>query len=118
MCQIAIVSSVVGGVVAYAKIAERHGATLRGRGFVFGLAFDDRRVAAAAARAAFERGVVIETAGAHDEVLKFLGPLTIGEAQLCDGLNIVAAAVADVAPLVRSAARPTKAAPNHHGAHL
>ncbi|MFT5429399.1 MAG: diaminobutyrate-2-oxoglutarate transaminase [Myxococcota bacterium] len=80
----------------FQKIAERFGGQMRGRGFVYGVAFDDHRVAGAASRAAFEQGVVIETAGANDEVLKFLAPLTIDVAQLREGLDVLESAVAGV----------------------
>ena len=38
---------------------------------------------------AFRRGLVIETSGAFDEVLKFLPALTISEEELGRGLAIV-----------------------------
>jgi diaminobutyrate-2-oxoglutarate transaminase len=40
-------------------------------------------------RAAFERGLIIETAGPRDEVLKVLPPLTIGEGELREGLDLL-----------------------------
>lgn len=69
------------------ELARRHGATVRGRGFVYGIDFDDTDLAGAASREAFERGLLIETAGAHDEVLKFLAPLTISDGLLEQGLG-------------------------------
>ncbi|MFT4628869.1 MAG: diaminobutyrate-2-oxoglutarate transaminase, partial [Myxococcota bacterium] len=80
----------------FRRIANRFGGQLRGRGFVYGVAFDDHRVADAATRAAFEQGVVIETSGAHDEVLKFLAPLTIDVERLREGLDVVENAVAAI----------------------
>ena len=38
---------------------------------------------------AFKRGLVIETAGVNDEVLKFLPPLTTSEEEFAQGLDIV-----------------------------
>lgn len=38
---------------------------------------------------AFERGLIIELAGANDDVLKFLPPLVIEEELLKEGLSIV-----------------------------
>jgi diaminobutyrate-2-oxoglutarate transaminase len=75
------------------RIAEAHGAILRGRGLISGLAFADASVAARAARAAFGEGLIIETAGADDQVLKLLPPLTISVAELEQGLAIIARAV-------------------------
>lgn len=63
---------------------------VRGRGLMFGLACDsDRTLAARISAEAFRRGLVIETSGAHDEVLKFLPALTISEDELGRGLAIV-----------------------------
>ncbi len=77
-----------------ARIAEAHGGTVRGRGLILGLSFDDATIAERAARNAFERGLVIETAGADDQVLKLLPPLTLTSAELERGLDIIESAVA------------------------
>ena len=45
-------------------------------------------------QAAFAQGLVIETSGARDQVVKVLAPLTISDADLDHGLDILAAAVA------------------------
>jgi diaminobutyrate-2-oxoglutarate transaminase len=37
----------------------------------------------------FERGLVIETSGAHDQVVKILAPLNIPMALLAQGLDIL-----------------------------
>jgi acetylornithine/succinyldiaminopimelate/putrescine aminotransferase len=44
-------------------------------------------VAPRIARAAFERGLIVETAGPDDEVLKLLPPLTIDPETLQEGLG-------------------------------
>ncbi|MFF2371383.1 diaminobutyrate--2-oxoglutarate transaminase [Agromyces sp. NPDC058110] len=63
---------------------------VRGRGLMYGLACDaDRGLAARISKQAFTRGLVIETSGAYDEVLKFLPALTITEDELRAGLAIV-----------------------------
>lgn len=67
----------------------------RGRGLIQGLAFEDPDLAGRISRAAFERGLVIETAGPEDEVLKLLPPLTIDESTLLEGLEIVAESLAE-----------------------
>ncbi|MGW4928337.1 diaminobutyrate--2-oxoglutarate transaminase [Agromyces sp. NPDC004153] len=75
------------------RIAADHpgqGFVVRGRGLMYGLACDgDRTLAGRISKAAFRRGLVIETSGAFDEVLKFLPALTIEEDELRRGLAIV-----------------------------
>lgn len=69
--------------------------TVRGRGLMYGLASTTRpELASAISAAAFERGLVIETSGAKDEVLKFLPALTITADELGRGLAIVREALA------------------------
>jgi diaminobutyrate-2-oxoglutarate transaminase len=79
-----------------ATIAARHPGHLveRGRGLFRGLAsLTDSDFAARVSRQAFGRGVVIETAGAYSEVVKFLPPLTTDDETLLRGLDVVEAAV-------------------------
>jgi diaminobutyrate-2-oxoglutarate transaminase len=75
------------------QIAAGFGGTPRGRGMIQGIAFDDIETAREISRAAFERGVVVETAGRDDEVLKILPPLTIPDEALEQGLDIIAECV-------------------------
>lgn len=72
------------------------GATVRGRGLFGGLHFRDLDVAGKVAAECFQRGLLVETSGPDDEVLKFLPPLNIPKDLLQRGLGIVAAAVATV----------------------
>ncbi|MDZ7679457.1 MAG: diaminobutyrate--2-oxoglutarate transaminase [Acidimicrobiales bacterium] len=75
------------------EITETHpelGGEVKGRGMIKGIAFDDPAVASRIARHAFERGLIIETAGPDDEVLKLLPPLTIEPDTLREGLGIIA----------------------------
>jgi diaminobutyrate--2-oxoglutarate aminotransferase len=77
-------------------IAAEHadaGATVRGRGLAWGLAFDDPSLASAVCDAAFERGLLIETSGAKGQVSKLLPALTITQEEIDAGLDIVAEAV-------------------------
>jgi diaminobutyrate-2-oxoglutarate transaminase len=77
-------------------IAERHPGELevRGRGLFQGIAsLTDRSFASGVSRDAFEHGVLIETAGAYSEVVKFLPPLTTDDATLLRGVDVVEAAV-------------------------
>ncbi len=74
-----------------------------GRGLIRGLGFADPQTAGQVRRAAFALGLVIECAGADDEVLKFLPALTIEEDELRQGLAIVEEALADVRAAVPAA---------------
>ncbi len=67
--------------------------TPKGRGLARGLQFSQPELAAKACAAAFERGLIIETAGPSDEVMKLMPPLTISDAELDEGLAVVADAV-------------------------
>lgn len=69
--------------------ADRYGGERRGRGLIQGVQFKSPKLASAASAAGFRRGLIIETSGPHDEVLKVLPPLTIPEAQLRAGLDII-----------------------------
>lgn len=69
--------------------------TVRGRGLMLGLASTKfPELAGRTSAEAFKRGVVIETSGARDEVLKFLPALTISADELDRGLAIVREALA------------------------
>lgn len=73
------------------------GLAVRGRGLIQGLVCTAQpELANQIARKAFERGIVIETSGAHDEVLKILPALTIEDELLARGLDAIEASVADV----------------------
>ncbi|HSH27472.1 MAG TPA: aminotransferase class III-fold pyridoxal phosphate-dependent enzyme, partial [Wenzhouxiangella sp.] len=72
-------------------------ATRRGRGFIQGLAFDDVELAGKISAECFKHGLVIETAGIDDQVLKLLPPLTIADEDLEKGLSIIERAVMKVA---------------------
>ncbi len=79
------------------EIAERHPDVVvgvKGRGMMRGLDVGDGETSARIVRAAFEAGLVIETSGAHDQIVKVLAPLTISEADLDLGLDILSRAVA------------------------
>jgi diaminobutyrate-2-oxoglutarate transaminase len=54
-----------------------------------GLLFHDADLAAAITADAFANGLIIERCGPLDEVIKFLAPLTIGYAELDEGLDIL-----------------------------
>ena len=68
----------------------------RGRGLAHGLVFDHGELAAKVSSAAFERGLLVETAGPKDEVVKLLPPLTATDTEIDQGLAILADAVQTV----------------------
>ncbi|MER7344235.1 diaminobutyrate--2-oxoglutarate transaminase [Streptomyces aurantiacus] len=71
--------------------------TYRGRGLVWGLEFRDEGRASAVARRAFDIGLLIETSGTRDRVVKLLPALTITCDELEEGLRILGRAVRDTA---------------------
>jgi len=72
-------------------------ATVRGRGMIHGLAFREPGIAARVARQAFSNGLIVETSGPDDDVLKVLPPLVIEPEELERGLDMLNGAVAAVA---------------------
>lgn len=74
-----------------AQILRKQGAdgTVRGRGLIQGVEFADAALASRISQACFERGLIIETAGIDDQVLKLLPSLTIKEDELLHGLDII-----------------------------
>ncbi|HLT91527.1 MAG TPA: diaminobutyrate--2-oxoglutarate transaminase [Woeseiaceae bacterium] len=81
------------GLAAIARAARPHTVAVRGRGMMRGLALPSGEAAARVVAAAFDRGLVIETGGPHDEVVKCLAPLTVGDTELDRGLAILGEAV-------------------------
>ncbi len=66
-----------------------------GRGAILGLTWPDATMANQVSAAAFRRGLLIETCGARNEVLKLLPPLTILDDELDSGLERLQGAIAD-----------------------
>ncbi|WP_166969472.1 diaminobutyrate--2-oxoglutarate transaminase [Brevibacterium atlanticum] len=79
-------------------IEKAEGASIRGRGLLAGIHFEDTEVAEKVAAYAFERGLLLETSGAEDEVIKIMPPLTIDSRDLQAGLDIIEAGVLEFAP--------------------
>ena len=80
-------------------------ATVRGRGLIQGVEFADATLASHISKACFERGLIIETAGIDDQVLKLLPSLTIKEDELMHGLDIIETSLrAVLSPALRKAA--------------
>ena len=63
---------------------------VRGRGMIQGISCSNPALAGQIATAAYERGLLLETAGPDAEVVKLLPPLTIDPATLQEGLNRLA----------------------------
>lgn len=77
-------------------IVSRHptsSISYRGRGMIWGLDVGDGDTARAIIDRAFDAGLLMEASGANDEVLKVMAALTIPEALLEQGLDILDAAV-------------------------
>jgi diaminobutyrate-2-oxoglutarate transaminase len=70
--------------------------TTRGRGMFQGINCVNGELAGAITRQAFRHGLVIETSGADDQVVKFLCPLIISDANLEKGIDIVEQAIREV----------------------
>jgi diaminobutyrate-2-oxoglutarate transaminase len=71
------------------KYKDRLDIELRGRGMVWGLDFERSGFASQVSRGAFENNLIIELAGADDNVVKFLPALIIEEETLREGIAII-----------------------------
>jgi diaminobutyrate-2-oxoglutarate transaminase len=65
------------------------GARLKGRGMMQGIDVGSGELAAEICARAFRNGLIIETSGNEDQVVKVLAPLTTNEATLAKGLGIL-----------------------------
>lgn len=84
---------------SFERLAKKFGsahASVRGRGMMQGIDVKSGDLASKITRQCFENGLIIETSGAHDEVVKCLCPLTISDDDFAEGLRIVTEAVTDV----------------------
>jgi diaminobutyrate-2-oxoglutarate transaminase len=80
-------------------IVEQYGEgnfTTRGRGMFQGINCINGELAEKITRNAFKKGLVIETSGADDHVVKFLCPLIISDENLKKGIDIVEQAIKEV----------------------
>lgn len=71
------------------RMAEEHDLSTRGRGMMRGIDMKTGEIAKRVTSAAFQRGLIIETSGAHDEIVKVLAPLVIEDDVLVQGLDIL-----------------------------
>jgi len=69
---------------------------VRGRGMIWGLEFENAELAGRVCRQAFNNGLMVETSGARDQVVKLLPPLTISCEDLSYGLQILTDAIEKV----------------------
>jgi diaminobutyrate-2-oxoglutarate transaminase len=67
----------------------------RSCGMILGLDCKERELASAISRTAFGRGLIVETCGNHDQVVKLLPALTISSDESNEGLDILESAVLD-----------------------
>ena len=71
------------------RLAADYGFETRGRGMMRGISTGSGELAGTVTAACFDAGLIIETSGAHDEVIKVLAPLVIDDATLGVGLDIL-----------------------------
>ncbi len=72
------------------------GSFVKGRGMMQGLSVGSGKTAAKICRLCFRKGLICETSGPYDEVIKILAPLTIPAGLLKQGLGILNSAVDEV----------------------
>ncbi|MBE8716983.1 diaminobutyrate--2-oxoglutarate transaminase [Cellvibrio polysaccharolyticus] len=83
----------------FKKISDRYGVThlrTKGRGLMQGLECRNGDIAEKISRQAFERGLIIETAGNRGQVVKCFCPLTITKEELSKGLKILEDSIVEV----------------------
>ncbi|TCO72351.1 diaminobutyrate--2-oxoglutarate transaminase [Rhodovulum euryhalinum] len=78
--------------------ARIEGARIKGRGMMRGVDVGSGELAGRICAECFRRGLIIETSGAHDEVVKVLAPLTIPMDEFRAGLDILDQAVETLVP--------------------
>ncbi|MFU8780832.1 MAG: diaminobutyrate--2-oxoglutarate transaminase [Kiritimatiellia bacterium] len=65
---------------------------VRGLGMIWGIESPVKNFCSLVSREAFERGLLMETAGSEGQVLKFLAPLVIRDDEMAKGLDLLDAA--------------------------
>lgn len=86
-------------VERFDSIIEKYGNdnfTTRGRGMFQGINCVNGEIAGKITQAAFRRGLIIETSGADDQVIKLLCPLIIADENLARGIDIIEASIKEV----------------------
>lgn len=85
-------------------IADRHDLSIKGRGMMLGVDAGSGEQAEAICKACFAEGLIIETSGSFDEVVKVLAPLTISNEQFAAGLDVLEASFEAILGSHRAAA--------------
>ncbi len=80
------------------------GATLKGRGLMQGIDVGSGELATDICSRAYKLGLLVETSGANDEVVKILAPLTTPSLTMDEGFDILAQATCDVTRKMKIAA--------------
>lgn len=80
------------------------GARVKGRGLMLGIDTGSGELAADICARCFAAGLIIETSGAHDEVVKILAPITIDQTDFTRGLDILENALGDCLQSTQTAA--------------
>jgi diaminobutyrate-2-oxoglutarate transaminase len=77
------------------QVTARFGAPVRGMGLMLGIDLGGIAggIAGKAAACCFDHGLIVETCGRDNEVIKLLPPLTINEANLLSGVDTIVAAI-------------------------
>ena len=101
--ELAVKTDILTGAMAD-LVALVPGARLKGRGLMQGVDVGSGELAGEICALCFKKGLVIETSGPNDEVVKVLAPLTTPEKTFRHGLNILLDAARDVTVKTRMAA--------------
>lgn len=72
-------------IAAYPDYAMRK----NGRGLMLGIEWSVESVAKKVAQDVFHQGLIVETSGSHQQVLKLLPPLTITEEEIIEGMQLI-----------------------------
>jgi len=78
-----------------AKYPQLH-TEVRGRGFVYGMGLSTGEIAKKILTECFQNKLILESAGARNNVIKFLAPLTITDEVLEEGLDILERSIDNV----------------------
>jgi diaminobutyrate-2-oxoglutarate transaminase len=92
------------------QIVEKYGEgnfTVKGRGMFQGINCVNGEIAGKITRAAFKKGLVIETSGTDDQVIKLLCPLIISEETLTKGIDIIEKSVKEVCTKLKEIRKET-----------
>lgn len=96
---------------ALLQLAEKYPdakGTVRGRGMMQAIHFENIDMAGTVSKHAFQRGLIIETSGPDGEVLKLMPPLITDDADIQKGLEIIDAALAEAVRLEGRDSQPVR----------